>query len=94
MVSCFHNAARSAFFTVLTLRIAACIEVQEKRRARRKVSVRREWVELNTCHNIDFSLSLYKSSKLNTCSPFLSLFSRLMMLSIQSMLINLPKGIA
>ena len=54
-----------------------------------------KWVfgmsELSLIHaTIDFSLSLYKSSKLNTCSPFLSLFSWLM-LSIQSMLINLPR---
>jgi len=40
MARCFHDAARSAFFMVLTLRIAACIEVRERRRgARRKVSV-------------------------------------------------------
>ena len=73
---------------VLTLRIAACVGVRERRRgARRLVSVRKECVEFNT---IDFSLNLYKSSKLNTCSPFLSLFSRLVF-SIRSMFINLPK---
>ena len=60
---------------LLTLRIAACVEVRERRRgARRKARVRKDRVELNT---IDFSLSLYKSSKLNTRSPFLSLLSRL-----------------
>ena len=87
MVSFFHGAAKSAFLTML-LRIAACAEVRERRRgARRKARVRKEWVELNTT---DFSLSLYKSSKLNTCSPLLSLFSRLVF-SIPSMFIHLPR---
>ena len=66
----------------------AWVEVGERRRgARRKASVRKEWLEPNT---IDFSLSLYKSSKLNTCSPFLSLLSRLVF-SFRGMFINLHK---
>ena len=74
------------FFTML-LRIAACVEVRERRRgARRKARVRKSELSLM----IDFSLSLSKSSKLNTCSPFLSLFSRLVF-SIRRKFINLPR---
>ena len=53
----------------------------------KKISECSEGVEFDT---VDFSLNLCKSSKLNTCSPFLSLFSRLV-LSIRSMFINLPR---
>ena len=52
---------------------------ERKGGATRKVIVQKEQVELKT---IDFSLSLHKSSKLNTCSPFPSLLSQLVFYSI------------
>ena len=72
MVIFFTRCCKVSFFKELTLLITPCVEVRERKRGPiRKVIVQKEQVELNT---IDFSLSLYKSSNLNTCSPFLSLF--------------------
>ena len=74
MAIVFPQCCKVSFFKVLTLLITPRVEVQERKGgAIRKVIVQKEQVELKT---IDFSLSLHKSSKLNTCSPFLSLLSR------------------
>ena len=89
MAIVFPRCCKVSFFKVLTLLITPRVEVRERKGgAIRKVIVQKEQVELKT---IDFSLSLHKSSKLNTCSPFLSLFSQLVFYSIWSMFISFPR---